>query len=107
MKTLKIIIACILTTTTSVAQYYTDGAPDQRDILQFGIKVGANNSNLYDTRGQDFVALQFSDLFLEDFCLSRLGAFWVFNRKFFILQKAMPVPDQWGQNKIPTLRFQV
>jgi len=53
------ILAILLINTITVpAQYYSysDNIPDQRNILQFGVKVGVNNSNLYDTKGQDFVA---------------------------------------------------
>jgi hypothetical protein len=58
MKTLNfyIMAASILAATTAVAQYTSDYTIDERNNLQIGIKAGFNNSNLYDTKGQDFVA---------------------------------------------------
>jgi Outer membrane protein beta-barrel domain len=58
MKTLKLlpILVLIIATTKVQAQYYPNNTSDERDILQFGIKGGVNNSNLYDVQGQDFVA---------------------------------------------------
>jgi hypothetical protein len=44
-----------LAVTNSFAQ--TDlGIPDNREKLFFGIKVGANYSNVYDSQGDDFIA---------------------------------------------------
>jgi hypothetical protein len=58
MKTQMILITTIftLTATIGMAQFYSIYTPDERNIFQVGIKVGFNNSNLYDTKGQDFVA---------------------------------------------------
>ncbi len=58
MKTQKTLtILALIFTTTFVAKAQTDNAAytDSRDILQFGLKVGANNSALYDMKGQNFV----------------------------------------------------
>jgi hypothetical protein len=53
MKKAILIIAMItLSVTNSIAQSTTDN----RDKLSFGLKAGANFSNVYDTESDDFVA---------------------------------------------------
>jgi hypothetical protein len=60
MKTINLWITMLIMLFTSVigvAQYQTNTIfSDERNTLQFGIKVGINNSNVYDARGEDFVA---------------------------------------------------
>ena len=46
----------VLTVTNSKAQSEQTTATDNRDKLSFGVKVGANYSNVYDSEGEDFVA---------------------------------------------------
>jgi len=50
-----LLVMVTLAVTNSFAQ--TDlGIPDNREKLFFGIKVGANYSNVYDSQGDDFIA---------------------------------------------------
>lgn len=49
-----LISTVILTATSSSAQSET--TTDNRQKLSFGLKVGANYSNVYDSEGEDFVA---------------------------------------------------
>ncbi|MCF8296981.1 MAG: PorT family protein [Saprospiraceae bacterium] len=54
MKKLLLIIAAVaLMANISTAQ---DNEIDNRESLQFGLKVGINNSNVYDTEGDEFSA---------------------------------------------------
>lgn len=55
MKTLKILFAAALIPFTGnvIAQ---SGETDKRENLTFGLKVGANYSNVYDSRNEDFQA---------------------------------------------------
>lgn len=54
MKKISLIIATLTTLTTAVIAQ--DNATDFRKKLCFGGKVGLNYSNVYDTKGEDFVA---------------------------------------------------
>jgi hypothetical protein len=58
MKTLKILTtaASILAASALFAQDAAPASGDDRDDLRIGIKGGANYANLYDTKGQNFVA---------------------------------------------------
>ena len=50
-------ILLIATLTLSILNMSAqDSSTDQRDKLSFGLKVGANYSNVYDSEGEDFVA---------------------------------------------------
>ena len=54
MKKAIIMIALVtLSISNSIAQ---DSTTDNREKLTFGLKVGANYSNVYDSEGEDFVA---------------------------------------------------
>jgi hypothetical protein len=54
MKKAIIMIAfCVLSINNSIAQ---SSSTDDREKLFFGIKIGANYSNVYDSEGEDFVA---------------------------------------------------
>jgi len=56
MKNLILMIALVtLTVTNSYAQTVTL-VTDNRDKLFFGLKVGSNYSNVYDSQGENFVA---------------------------------------------------
>lgn len=55
-KLLATLLPALLTSFVALAQYQSDNIPDQRNMLQFGIKAGINNSNVYDAQGEDFVA---------------------------------------------------
>ena len=58
MKRVIMVIAMItLSTTGAFAQTEEKtGTTDNRDQLFFGVKAGANLSNVYDSEGEDFVA---------------------------------------------------
>ena len=53
MKKIILIIATVTVITNSYAQ---ENITDFRDKLMFGLKIGANYSNVYDARGEAFVA---------------------------------------------------
>jgi hypothetical protein len=46
----------ILTVTGSYAQSESTSSADNREKLFFGLKIGTNYSNVYDSQGEDFVA---------------------------------------------------
>ena len=52
-KTILTLVAVILISCISSAQ---ENTTDFRDKLQFGLKIGLNNSNVYNTKGEEFVA---------------------------------------------------
>ncbi|WP_298121052.1 porin family protein [Flavobacterium sp.] len=54
MKNAIIMIALVAFATTSLKAQTTNS--DNRDNLTFGLKVGSNFSNVYDSEGEDFVA---------------------------------------------------
>lgn len=56
MKTLKILTTIVPVFILSTAFGQNASSSDDRDMLQIGIKAGANNSNLYDESGQSFKA---------------------------------------------------
>lgn len=58
MKNTILMIAMVtITVTSSYAQSETaSSATDNREKLFFGLKIGTNYSNVYDSRGEDFVA---------------------------------------------------
>lgn len=55
-KLLATLLPALLTSFAALAQYQSDNIPDGRTTLQFGVKAGLNNSNVYDAQGEDFVA---------------------------------------------------
>ena len=52
-KAITLIALVTLSITNSIAQ---TSSTDNREKLFFGIKIGANYSNVYDSEGEDFVA---------------------------------------------------
>jgi hypothetical protein len=56
MKKLMIIVAVVVATSSTKAQGTFENTTDFRHTLQFGIKAGANYSNVYDSKGENFNA---------------------------------------------------
>ena len=63
----------VLTVTTSKAQ--SEPTTDNREKLSFGVKAGANYSNVYDSEGEDFVADAKFGLAVGGFVSIPLGKF--------------------------------
>lgn len=63
----------VLTVTNSKAQ--SEPTTDNRDKMSFGVKVGANYSNVYDSEGEDFVADPKLGLAVGGFLSFPLGKF--------------------------------
>jgi Outer membrane protein beta-barrel domain len=80
MKTVKIltsVASIVISTIAGVQVYsYSDNTPDQRNILQYGIKAGVNNSDLYDTKGQNFAASPLFGPVFGGFLSIPLGAYF-------------------------------
>lgn len=55
-KFLATFLPAFLTSLVAAGQYEFYSNSDERNTLQFGVKAGINNSNVYDAQGQDFVA---------------------------------------------------
>lgn len=55
-KFLATLLPTLITSLVALGQYQSYSIPDGRNTLQFGIKVGINNSNVYDAQGEDFIA---------------------------------------------------
>ena len=63
----------VLTVTNSTAQ--SEPTTDNRDKMSFGVKVGTNYSNVYDSEGEDFVADSKFGLAVGGFVSIPLGKF--------------------------------
>src|SRR6185312_2824900 len=55
-KILATLLSALISSSVAIDQYQFDNIPDGRTMLQFGVKAGINNSNVYDAQGEDFVA---------------------------------------------------
>lgn len=75
----------ILTVTNSNAQ--SDATTDNRQKLSFGLKVGANYSNVYDSEGEDFVADAKFGLAAGGFVSIPLGKFFGVQPEILFSQK--------------------
>ncbi len=61
--------------------------PGRRDEIHFGIKAGANYSNVYDVKGQDFTADYKFGFAGGIFVAVPLGNYLGFSPRFFSLRK--------------------
>lgn len=75
----------ILTVTNSNAQ--SDATTDNRQKLSFGLKVGANYSNVYDSEGEDFVADAKLGIAAGGFVSIPLGKFFGIQPEILFSQK--------------------
>ena len=75
----------ILTVTNSNAQ--SGAATDNRQKVSFGLKVGANYSNVYDSEGEDFIADAKFGLAAGGFVSIPLGKFFGIQPEILFSQK--------------------
>lgn len=87
MKTLKSLTVIALLSLTYVAKAQDPTIDDNRDKMHIGIKGGANLSNVYDTKGQDFVANSLIGGILGGFISVPLGTYFGVQGEILFSQK--------------------
>jgi hypothetical protein len=86
MKKTIIMMAMVALATTGL-KAQTTASTDNREKLTFGIKAGANFSNVYDSEGEDFVADGKFGLAAGAFVVIPLGKFFGFQPEVLYSQK--------------------